>query len=80
MRENPARGCDIPTEKNPKRPVAIQDRYEATRTVSDQVGMDVRWNGKRKTQRSHLSELLDTVNGTGRRIFAVCQLRYPDVG
>ena len=39
----------------------------------------VRWNGRREKQRSYLSELLDIVNGTGRRISAVCQLRYEDL-
>jgi hypothetical protein len=66
MRENPVRGYEIPTEKNPKRPVASQDRYEITRAVSDQITMEIRWNGKRETQRSYLSEILDIVNGTGR--------------
>jgi integrase len=79
MRENPVRGYEIPTEKNPKRPVASQDRYEITRAVSDQITMEIRWNGKRETQRSYLSEILDIVNGTGRGISAVCQLRYEDL-
>ena len=34
---------------------------------------------KRRKVRSPLSELLDLVNGTGRRISAVCQLRYADL-
>ena len=78
MRENPIRGFEIPTEKNPLRPVATQDRFEAVRAVADQVMMETRW-GKRETARSHLSELLDIVNGTGRRISAICQLTYEDV-
>ena len=41
--------------------------------------MEVRWDGKREAQRSYLSELLDIVNGTGRRISAVCQLRLADL-
>ena len=79
MRENPVRGYDIPTEKNPMRPVASTDRYEAIRKISDDHPMEIRWNGKRERQRSYLSELLDIVNGTGRRISAVCQLRYEDL-
>ena len=79
MRENPVRGYEIPTEKNPLRPVASTDRYEAIRKVSDQQQMEIRWNAKREAQRSYLSELLDIVNGTGRRISAVCQLRYEDL-
>lgn len=79
MRENPVRGHEIPTEKNPRRPVDTQDRFEALRKVSDQHEMEIRWSGKRETQRSYLSELLDIVNGTGRTISAVCQLRYEDL-
>lgn len=79
LRENVVRGFPIPTEKNPRRPVATQDRYEAVRAVSNQVMMDVRWNGRRRAMRSHLSELLDIANGTGRRISAVLQLRYQDL-
>jgi hypothetical protein len=43
LRENAVRGYEIPTEKNPRRPVATEDRYEAVRAVSDAVPMDVRW-------------------------------------
>lgn len=78
MRENPVRGFEAPKEKNPRRPVATQDRFEAVRTVSDDVPMQSRW-GKRTEQRSYLSELLDIVKGTGRRISAVCKLTYEDL-
>jgi hypothetical protein len=76
MRENPIRGFETPTEKNPLRPVATQDRYEAVRKVSDQVRMEAPGSKKAKLQRSYLSELLDIANGTGRRLSAVCELRY----
>ena len=79
MRENPVRGYEIPTEKNPRRPVATTDRYEAIRGVSDQVEMEIQWYGKRTKQRSYLSELLDLAYATGRRISAICQLRYNDL-
>lgn len=79
MRENPVRGFDAPTEKNPRRPVATTDRYEALRAVSDRVMMEVRWDGHRRKQRSYLSELLDIAQGTGRRISAIRQLRYDDL-
>jgi integrase len=79
LRENCVRGYEIPTEKNPQRPVATQDRYEATRAVSDQVTMRLARNGKITEQRSYLSEVLDVVNGTGRRLSAVCKLRYSDL-
>jgi hypothetical protein len=79
MRENPVRGFEAPKEKNPRRPVATQDRFEAVRAVSDSVMMEDRRNGKREKRRAYLSELLDIVNGTGRRIRAVCELRFADV-
>lgn len=79
LRENPLRGFTIPAEKNPRRPVASTERYEAIRAVSDQVSMDVRWDGHRRPGRSYLSELLDIAHGTGRRISAICALRYEDL-
>jgi integrase len=56
----------------------LLDRYEAIRKVTDQVTMETRW-GKVVEQRSYLSELLDITNGTGRRISAICKLRYEDL-
>jgi integrase len=79
MRENPARGYPIARERNPRRPVATQDRYEAIRKVSDQVSMELRRGVQRLQVRSYLTELLDLVNGTGRRISAILQLRYEDL-
>jgi len=77
--ENPVRGYQILTEKNPRRPVVSEDRYEATRAVSNQVTMEIRWTSERVGQRSYFSEILDIVNGTGRRISAVCALTYQDL-
>lgn len=69
----------MPKVKNPRRPVASQDRFETIRAKTDEHTMEVRWNGEREKQRSYLSELLDIVAGTGRRISAVCGLRYEDL-
>ncbi len=79
LRENAVRGFDAPSEKNPRRPFATQERYEAVRAVSELIPMEHRWDGKRRTVRSYLTEILDIVNGTGRRISAVCSLRYQDL-
>jgi site-specific recombinase XerD len=79
LRASPVRGYEIPKEANPRRPVASQDRYEAIREVSDQVTMEIRSGGKRHQVRSYLSELLDIVNGTGRRVSAVLDLHYEDL-
>ncbi len=79
LSENPVRGFATPTEKNPRRVVATQDRFDAVRAVSDRVLREDLSTGRRLEQRSYLSELLDIVNGTGRRISAVCRLRYEDL-
>ncbi len=79
LRENPVRGYEIPTEKNPRRPVATQDRYEAVLAVSGTVPMHVRWGDRPEQRRSYLSELLVIANGTGRRLSAICQLTYADL-
>lgn len=78
---NPVGGDEfaIPSETNPRRPVATQDRFEALREVSDDVTMVVEWGEEPEEKRSYLSELLDIVNLTGRRISAVCQLRRQDL-
>lgn len=79
MRENPIRGYTPDPEKNPRRPVASQDRYEAVRAVADKVTMEIRWDGHRRIRRSYLAEILDIVAGTGRRITAVCSLLVEDL-
>ena len=81
MRDNPVRGFDTPREKNPRRPIATRDRFEALRSKSDRHTMRVRWGPRRRDQvrRSHLSELLDLAAGTGRRIGSICALRFCDL-
>ncbi len=76
MRENPVKGLPLPEEKNPRRPVASDDRYEAVKALSEQVTLEV--VGRRKV-RSYLRELLEIAHGTGRRISAICALRYEDL-
>ena len=71
MRENPVRGFKVESEKNPRRPVADHDRYEKIRAVTDQIMTD--------SGRSYLSEVFDLAVETGRRIDAICQLRYSDL-
>lgn len=70
MREHPLRRSRfreaVPHEQNPRRPVATQDRYEAVLAHADAV-------------HSLLRPLLTIVNGTGRRINAVVQVRCQDL-
>ena len=79
MRENPARGYPMPREKNVRRPVATEDRLEQILAVVDQVTMRVGRGKKAKRVPSYLREILEIVNGTGRRINAVLALRYRDL-
>jgi integrase len=76
---NPVRGFETPEVKNVRRPVASTGRYEALRAKSDQVLMEIRWGSRRQTVRSYLSEVLDVAHGTGRRLSAICSLRYEDL-
>jgi hypothetical protein len=78
MRDNPVRGCEVEKEKNVRRPIATQDRYEALRTKSDTHTAFFGKSGTLEKRRSYLSELLDRVNGTGRRITAVCSLHLQE--
>jgi integrase len=79
MAENPVRGYQAPRERNPRRPTATQDRYEAVRAVSDLIETEIQWGGVRARRRSYLSELLEIVNGTGRRLSPICALTYQDL-
>jgi len=79
LRCNPIVDFKPKKEKNPRRPVATQDRYEALLAKADEVEMEVRWNGKREKRRSYFRELLVLCHETGRRITPVCQLRFEDL-
>ncbi len=79
LKTDPLKGLEIPHGKNPKRPVATRDRYEAIRTRTDDVRMEIRWEGRREDQQSYLSEVFDLAMATGRRISSVCQLRNDDL-
>lgn len=79
LHEDPTRGFEIPKDINPRRPVATDDRTARILAVADQVVMDVYWGEKRIAQRSYLRELVVLAHGTGRRISAICSLRYEDL-
>jgi len=79
MRENPIRGFKAPHEVNPRQPLATQDRFDSVRQVAESHTMEMRANRKRIKLPSYLPEMLDIVNGTGRRISAVCKLRFHDL-
>jgi integrase len=79
MTENPARGFPVPHEKNPRRAVASEERFQKVRAVAEQVRM-VRGRGKNaREQQTYLPEVLDLCWHTGRRIAAVLSLQYDDL-
>ena len=79
MRENPLRGAKAEKEKNPRRPVCSDDRYEAMLEKAPEIMMEIRWHGKREPRPSYLPELLTLAGETGRRLSAVRQLHTRDL-
>ncbi len=69
----------MPKERNPRRPIQTQDRYEALLKVADSVTFEVIAGRKRRRVRSYLSELLVLANETGRRLSAILGLHYEDL-
>ncbi|HEU4564135.1 MAG TPA: tyrosine-type recombinase/integrase [Gemmatimonadaceae bacterium] len=65
---DPFAGLVIPREKNPKRPIASEDRYRRTLAVADSCGPP-----------GQLRCMLALARYTGRRINAICHLRASDV-
>lgn len=68
LSENPVRGdaFKVPTEDNPTRIAATEDRYRRTLAVADDVHL-------------YLPTLLTLANETGRRIGAIRHLQHADV-
>jgi hypothetical protein len=79
MDANPARGFDVPREKNPQRPVATEGRYLKLIAKADEHLMAVSWLGKRVKIASYLKHKLVIHNGTARRDKAVRTLRREDL-
>jgi integrase len=79
LKRNAMAGYALPTVANPRRPVAMRDRYLALQRVTPQITMEIRTEGKRIAVPSYLPELLALAHHTGRRIGAIVQLRYRDL-
>ena len=81
LREHSLRGDDVDLvlrsykERNPRRPVAAEGRYQRTLARVDEVMMDV----KGERVRSYLRELLILAHECGHRIGQICHLRVEDV-
>lgn len=79
LKTDPLAGCVLPEVARPRREFAKRDRYLQTRAVTDAITMVLTWGGERRHVRSWLTELLDVVNYSIRRISAVRQLRLDDL-
>jgi integrase len=66
LKEHPLRGIELPREKNPRRPVMMDEIYHTLLDVADQVHPQLRL-------------ALVIAEGTGRRLSAWAQLRWDDV-
>jgi len=75
LERDPTAGLDVPRQTNPKRPVASHDRVDAIREVYRQPRMQV--DGT--LVETFLPEIFELAVGTGRRISAICSLRYEDL-
>jgi integrase len=75
---NPLRGVKLPVEKNPRRPVATWDRFQATRMAMQQLTAAA--TAERERMRWIKLELaLVLAEATGRRLSSIRQLRWDDV-
>lgn len=76
---NPVRGFEVPSEKNPRRPVASTDRLEKVLAAAETLEMEIRWGGRARRQRAYLADMLTLAAETGRRISAILALRWDDI-
>ena len=78
LEQNPLAGVKRPREKNPKRPVATWERYQATRrAIQELIGSSKSDVARRKWLRLELALVL--AEATGRRLGAIRQLRWDDI-
>jgi integrase len=76
--QSPLAGNKRPREKNPKRPVATWERYQATRKAIHDLAASAKAEGsRRKWLRLELA--LSLAEATGRRLGAIRQLAWTDV-
>ena len=78
LEQNPLAGVKRPREKNPKRPVATWERYQATHTAIQELVANAKSDtSRRKWLRLELA--LTLAEATGRRLGAIRQLRWDDI-
>ncbi|MCH7860942.1 MAG: tyrosine-type recombinase/integrase [Proteobacteria bacterium] len=66
-------------DANKQRSVWTYDRFLKILAAAEDLEMEVEWTGNRTRVPCHLADVLVIVEGTGRRIGAVRQLRYADL-
>lgn len=76
---NPVRGFEVPSEMNPRRPLASTDRLEKVVAAAESLEMELRWGGKARRQRAYLADILILASETGRRISPILGLRWDEV-
>lgn len=74
---DPTRGLELPSEPNPRRPVADDETLEKLLEVADKVRVG-HVNEDEEKMRAPLRELLILAAHTGRRIGAIVRLRWSD--
>ena len=78
LEQNPLTGVKRPREKNPKRPVATWERYQATRKAIQDLAINAKSDAPRRKWLK-LELALTLAEATGRRLGAIRQLRWDDV-
>ena len=79
LKENCCRGYPMPRERNPRRPIASDERVQKVRDVAPLVTMDVNWYGNREAVPSHLALIFELAVETGRRLGSIVKLQYSDL-
>lgn len=76
--QNPLAGIKRPRDKNPKRPVATWERYQATRKAVQELAVNAKSDAIRRKW-LNLELALTLAEATGRRLGAIRQLKWDDV-
>lgn len=75
LERDPTKGLDLPSERDPNRPVCSDQLLSALLKAAPKVLMG---HGKKKKERSYLMELLVLAADTGARIGEIVRLRWSD--
>lgn len=79
LHANPLKGIQRRPEKNPRRPVTCQERFDATRRAIQARGARAADGSDERLKWTRLELALVLAEATGRRIGAIRQLRWEDI-